>query len=135
MNYSILINQLRSSGMVEEDEFVIVCKGAPSTLSALFGAIGVAFSSAAQNHFLLSVGKNRLQLFDIDKKTGKYAGTMTKLPIEDILKLKVSTFLMNEIAIKVKNAKYHLMTSVKFKNFDQKETVNKAMSLLKTMKK
>lgn len=117
MNYSFVIDQLRSHNMIEEDELVILCQDTPYTSALLLGgAIGAAITSGHQSHYIMSVGKSRIQLFDV-------------------VKLKLNTFLSKEIMIKTAAHKYNLITSKKFNGFEQKESMEKVFNLLKTLVK
>lgn len=122
--------------MIEEDELVILCQDTPYTSTLLLGgAIGAAITSGHQSHYIMSVGKSRIQLFDVDKKTGKYLETKTEIKMFDVVKLKLNTFLSKEIMIKTAAHKYNLITSKKFNGFEQKESMEKVFDLLKTLVK
>lgn len=135
MNYSIVIDKLKSSGMILSNEIVLVCQDVPSTSAAIFGgAIGSAIASGKLRHYIATFSKERIQFFDIDKQTGEYLGTMIKISSSEILKLNISK-LSKSIAIKTKDYKQKVCTGKKFRKFDQAVNVKAAFELLSNMKK
>ena len=128
------INNLKSLGHIEKDDIVIACIDQVSTGTVvLFGAIGAAIASSKADTYIMAINGNGITLFDVDKKTGAYLGTQSRLTKEEIVKAGIKGGLGSfSIMLKITSEKRTYSTSNKFRGRHQKEEIEKIKEFLKS---
>lgn len=134
--YAAVLNEIKNSDLVTSDEIIIVGQGKPSAATgAMFGAIGAAAAQAKLPVYVIAVSSTGIKLFDVERKTGKYLGTMVKMNYADTTKFNASGLLTKVISAKYNGKAYQVMTGKKMFGIPQAEELKKAMEIMKPMNK
>lgn len=130
-DYINVLNQIRKSNLVDEDEIILLAQNSLNFTYLMFGAIGGAIAQSKVKKYVMSVSNRGIKLFILDKN-GQYSNTMAKLDAEKITKLSTG---MGSITVTCDGEKYKLMTSKKMFKIDQRSEYELAMNILKEMAK
>lgn len=128
IDYDVTIDKLRAGGLIDSDELVLLSMDSASAGAAVFGLVGAAIALSNCSHYIFSTNGRDLKFFDIDKKTGEYLGTLTKIERSRIRKLSIS---MCTLVVKCDSGTLKYAFPKKMKGRKQKEDYKKVAALLK----
>lgn len=136
MDFKQTKDELIAQGLISSTEDLILCEDAPSNFDIIMGgAIGAALTANKRKVYALTLDDKRIQLFYLDKKTLKYLNLVERYNISDLKKIKASTFLGYQVIFKTNEHTISLLSSKKYRGYDQKEAVKSIFNKLKALKK
>lgn len=136
MDFKQTKDELIAQGLVSSTEDLILCEDVPNTFDVIMGgALGAALTANKRNVYALTIDDNHIQLFYLDKKTLKYLNQVERYDISDFKKIRVSTFLGYQVMFKTDKYTINLLSSKKYRGYDQKEAVKCIFNKLKALKK
>lgn len=133
LDFNFAIQELINRGFIRNEEIILVAREQVSTSTAvMFGAIGAAIASSKSDLYILALSAAGIKVFDIDKDTGKYTGTATAIPKDDIQKMSISGGNVNFIT---KIGKLGFTFEKRIKGYKQPDQFTEAKYYFKDLKK
>jgi len=127
------ISHLKNIDMIGNDDIVIACMDNVTKATILGGAIGAAIASSRAGRYILAANKEYLSIFDVDKKTGEFLGTCTKIGSNEIKGAKVKGGLGSfSVKLRTDSWKGTYATSNKFQGRHQKDDIAKLKELFES---
>lgn len=106
--------------MVAPGEILIIGeKTSSSVAGAMFGPVTPARVDPNLPVCIAAVSSSMIKIFEINRKSAKYSGTVVQINASDINKIKITKFIQKSFSIKYKNESYKIITGKKYFDIPQ----------------
>jgi len=127
--FSRAISYLKDIDMIGNDDIVIACMDNTAKATILGGTA----ASGRAERYILAANKDFLSIFDVDRKTGEFLGTCTKIGSDEIKGARVNGGLISfSVKLITDSRKCTYATSNRFQGRRQKEDIEKLKELFES---